>query len=958
MNLRTFTALAVVLALPAAAAAQAPEFQNPETVIHDITAPAEDSVWPFAASDLPVDPQYRFGVLANGMRYIIRPNSTPPGQAMVQFWVDGGSVSETADEQGFAHFIEHMAFNGTTNVPEGEMVKLLEREGLAFGADTNASTGFDTTLYKLDLPRNDLDLLDTALMLMRETASELSFSEEAVEREKGVILSERRVRDTYALRNLVDNLQFLFPDARFPQRLPIGTIPTLQGADAAKLRALYQRYYRPRNSAIIVIGDFDPAAVEQMVKDRFADWQDQSRETLPDFGPVDLDYAGQTDIFVDPALDERVTVTRHGAFITPPDTAETRRQRVLREIGYGIVNRRLQRLSRLDDPPFRGAALGTDDVFRFARSTDLVVAANTGEWQRGLAAAQEEYRRAMEFGFSEAEVAEQVANLRSSIETNAAGAATRDNSTFVTGALTLLRDGQVPTTPQTALERFEAFEADITPAAVLDALKAELVPLDNPLIRFQGPAAPEGGADALRAAWDAGMAGAIAANEDASLTEFGYSDFGPAGAIATDRTEETLGIREIRFANGLMLNLKPTELEDDRISVQLSVDGGELLNTRDAPLATAMTGALASGGLGKHPFDELVSILAGKRVGFAIQDGDDSFRMGATTTPRDLELQLQLMAASLSDPGFRPTGEAQYRQSVDAFFNRKDATAESALGNALGAIASDDDPRFSLQQRQDYMALTMAALRDAIGDRLANGAVELALVGDFDEQAAIDMVARTLGALPVRESEFRDYAANRQRSFTQDRSARTIYHDGAADQAILLMQWPTRDDSDQRANLTLELLEAVMEIRLLDTLREELGQTYSPSVSASQSQVYPGYGTFTMQAAIDTAQVGATRDAMLETLASMRGGPVDADVLQRARQPMLERFDNALKTNSGWMQLVDRAQTEPERIARFNQGKALLASLSAQDLLDAAKLYLDPAARLEVTVLPRPANDN
>ena len=157
--------------------------------------------WPFDKSDLPPDPAYRFGRLDNGMRYVIRPNATPKGTAMVQFWVDAGSLAETDEELGYAHFIEHMAFNGSTRIPEGEMVRLLEREGLAFGADTNASTNYDVTLYRLDLPRNDPGLLDTALMIMRETASELSFNPAAVEREKGVVLSEKRVRDTYELRN-------------------------------------------------------------------------------------------------------------------------------------------------------------------------------------------------------------------------------------------------------------------------------------------------------------------------------------------------------------------------------------------------------------------------------------------------------------------------------------------------------------------------------------------------------------------------------------------------------------------------------------------------------------------------------------------------------------------------------------------------------------------------------------
>jgi len=939
--IRNLPAAFLLLIAPLAAAAQEMPPQGPQ--------------WPFAASDLRADPQYRFGTLDNGMRYIIRPNGTPAGQAMVQLWVDAGSVAESEDERGFAHFVEHMAFNGSTHVPEGEMVRLLERDGLSFGADTNAATGFDTTVYKLNLPRADPDLLNTALMLMRETASELTFDPEAVAREKGVVLSERRSRDTFELRNTIDSLEFLYPGARFPERLPIGTAQAVAGATADDLRAFWQRNYRPRNVAIIVVGDFDADLVEAEIRQHFADWQASSSEPAPEFGPVDFALAGNTDVHVDPALSERVTVARHGPWITPPDNVASRRGRVLREIGYAIVNRRLLRLTRLDDPPFRGAGLGTSEVFEVGRTTNLIVDAGDGEWAGALAAAQETYRQALEYGFTEAEVAEQVANLRSAIETNAAGADTRSNGSFVAGALTLLEDGQIPTTPQSGLERFEAFAPEITPERVMAALREDLVPLDDPLIRFEGRTPPEGGADALRSAWDEGMRAPVTPQTGGELTQFAYTDFGPPGTVVADRTEPLLGIREITFANGLKLNLKPTELDRDSILVQLNIDGGDMLETADAPLATAMTSSLVSGGLGAHTIDELQSILAGRQVSFGVESGAETFRMGGNTTPRDLELQLQLLAAALTDAAYRPQGEAQYRRSIENAFARLDATPDAALGNALGGILSDDDPRFTLQPKDDYLALTFDDLKQHIADRLANGALELALVGDFEDSEAIDLVARTLGALPARENAFRDYADNRHHPFTTDRKPRVVYHSGAPDQALLRLVWPTRDDSDAAQSLTLDLLERVTRLELTDTLREELGQTYSPAASAVQSRVYTDYGTFDIAAAIDVKDVEAAREAMLETVRTLRSAPVDDDTLLRARQPLLESYDNALKTNGGWIGLVDRAQTEPERIERFTSGKALLEALTPADLQASAERYLDPDARVEVLALPEPA---
>lgn len=960
MTSRAILALttALALALPAPLLAQAPEYQNPETVIHQVTAPVDPALleaFGIAGSDLPFDTAYRVGVLDNGLKFIIRQNATPPGQGMVYFWINSGSLGEDPDQAGFAHFLEHMAFNGSTRVPEGEMVHLLEREGLAFGPDTNASTGFDRTLYQLNLPRNDPALLDTALMLMRETASELTLDPDAVAREIGVVQSELRVRDTYQLKNSLAQLKFLYPGAAFAENWLGGSPESVGTATSQRLRDYYARWYRPDNAAIIVVGDFDAAAVEAAVRQHFASWTAPPVEQPANAGPFNFARAGETQVWLDPALAEQVTATRSAPWIDRPDTVATRRERVLREIGYAIVNRRLQRLQRDENPPFRGAGFVTEEVFQEARSTSLVVQAAEGEWQRGLAAAQEEYRRALQFGFTPGEVAEQVANLRASLESNAAGAATRDNRNFITGALTLLEDAQVPTTPQSALERFIQHEPLITPEAVLAALQADAVPLDNPLIRYSGRTAPAGGEAALRAAWDAGMATPLVAREDAATTAFAYSDFGPAGTVASDVVEPLLGIRTITFANGLKLNLKRTDLQENRVSVQLNIDGGELLDTRENPLATAMTSSLITGGLGAHTLDELVTILAGKQVGINIGAGDETFQLSGTTTPGDLELQLQLIAAAVTDPGYRPTGEEQYRRSLANFFARINATPDSTLANALGGIVSDGDPRFTLQSPDAYQALTFAGLRQSIGERWQNGAMELALVGDIDEEATIALVARTLGALPPRETAFGEYTENRVRSFTADRSPRTLYHQGAANQALLRMMWPTRDGEDLREAIELDLLGRVLRLQLTDSLREQLGQTYSPMADSSTSRVYPGWGTMSVGAEIAPDKMDAARAAILDVVSALRAAPVDADVLQRARAPLLETYENLLKTNGGWMGLVDRAQTQPDRLQRYLAGQETIRSVTAEDIQAMAQRYLDPAQRLEIVVLPEAA---
>lgn len=941
-------ALAGLLAILTACAPQAQQIASASAAAAEHPEP----VWAFEASDIPVDPGFRFGRLDNGMRFVIRHNETPKGTAIVRFEISAGSLDETDEERGFAHFVEHMAFNGSAHVPEGEMVRLLERNGLAFGADTNASTGFERTTYKLDLPRGDPALLDTALMLMRETASELTFAPEAVEREKGVVLSEMRDRNDYQMRNALADTKFLHPDALYPDRFPIGTEDTVKGASADRLKAFWEREYVPAHAALIVIGDIDPDVAEAAIRQKFADWKAEPSEPQPDAGPIDFDAGGRTDVYIDPAQSNRITATRHGPWLDEPDSIAERQENLLRQVGYDIVNRRFERLSRQAKPPFRGAGFGTGDIFESGRSTRLIVDIIDSRWQPGLSAAVTEYRRALKYGFTESEVAEQVARIRAQIEDNAASADTRSNGALASAIFDLLHDGTVPSDPRTVRERFEAFAPQITPRRVLAAMEREAIPLDDPLLRFRGRTPPEGAEEAIRKTWDNAMRAPLARGQEIAEAPFAYTDFGQPGTVESDAREPELGIREVRFANNVRLNLKHTDLERDRVLLKVSIDGGEELDTIENPLTTAMVSALRSGGLGEHSRDELQTILAGKTVGDRIRSEPDSFVLYGLTTSRDLELQLQLLAAYVTDPGYRLEGEVEYRQNINNFFAQLRATPYSALDNAIGGILSDDDPRFTLADAEAHRKLTFAKLKQDISERLANGAIEIGIVGDIDEDAAIALVAETFGALPAREAEFRSNDDQPPRTFTPDRSERIIRHTGADDQALLRLTWPTRDDSDPVETIELELLERVVRIELTETLREKLGKAYSPGAASSPSRYWKGYGTFGIAASVDVPDVPAARSAITETIAGLRDAAVDADLLLRARQPMLEAHDQALKSNRGWLALVDRAQTQPDRIERYRKAKERLLALTPDDVQAMARRYLDPSGAVEILVLP------
>jgi len=912
------------------------------------------AVWVFEKSDVRPDPAWHFGVLPNGMRYILRHNATPKGEVVLRMQIDAGSFDESDAERGYAHFVEHMAFEGSTHVREGEMVRLLERSGLAFGADTNAFTSYQTTTYHLDLPNNTPALIDTALMLMRETVSELTFDPAVVARERGVVLAERRDRNTWSYRETVDRLSFHDPAAYYTSRLPIGTEQTLNAATAEALRAFWRRHYVPAKTTLVLVGDIDVAQIEAKIRARFADWPAAPAAPQPDAGPIDPKDAGRTAIYIDGALSEHISITRRAAWRNEADTWANRREALLRGIGIGIINRRLQRLSRRNDPPFRAAHFGTDDVFHAAQETALSVDSIDGRWHRALTAATIEMRRALDQGVTPAEIAEQFATLRASTEASAARGDTLATGALAQAALNLLRNDVIPSAPSDSLAWLLRQESALTPKAVLAAVKRAIQPLDNPLIRFTGRQAPQGGANALHATWNAAASAPLPPAIITPPAPFAYTSFGTPGAVVADSREPALGIRQIRFANGVRLNIKHTDLAHDSVLVSLAIDGGRMLATKDNPLAVEMTGMLGTGGLGHHSLDDLQTLTAGRSVSLGLGAASETFNASAATRPADLLLQLQLMTALITDPGYGREGEAIFHQNANTMFTRLRATPGAALQSSLSGILSDQDPRFTLQPQNAFRALTFAKLKQDITDRLTHGAIEIGIVGDVDEAQAIAFVAQTLGALPEREAGFRPYADQRQHPFTAQRTERNLTHTGPKDQALLVWVWPTRDDSDPVEKQALNLLQRIARIQLTENLRQHLGRSYSPSASSEPSRIWHGYGTFTIAASVDVDAVEQTKQVVAETVASLRDTPPSEDLMLRARAPLLETIDNALKSNAGWLALVDRAQSQPDQIDRHIRVRDRLLAVTPEQVQAAARRYLAQGAAVPITVLPDP----
>lgn len=909
--------------------------------------------WGFADSDLPVDADVRFGVLPNGMKYALHLNTTPRGGIVMRLRFDVGSLAENEDERGLAHFVEHMAFNGSTNVPEGAMIPLLERLGLAFGADTNASTGFDATTYMLDLPNNTPELIDTGLMLMRETAGNLTIAPEAVERERGVIEAERRARESFALRNFEDQIDFLFGESRLPSRMPIGTSEVIRTAPAERLRAFYERWYRPERATLVIVGDMNLDMMEAEIARRFGDWRGVGEGVpVPTAGTMTLDRPAAADVFVHPAIPEQVTISWFKPWQLERDTRALRHRRMLESIAEGAFERRLSRLALAADAPFTAAGLSEGNNFDLATGLILSASAREGEWARALTAIENEYRRAIEHGFTEAEIAEQVANARTAIRNEVAGVATRRSGGLAARLLGAADGRNVVTSPATRAALFEAFAPSITPEAVTDAFRAMRDGLGQPLVRVTAKTPVDGGEAAVLAAFANARAVAVLPPEARAAAAFAYTDFGAPGAVVSDDRIEDLGIRRIRFANNVMLNIKRTEFEDDRIRILVRVDGGALLATREDPTRVALGSILPLGGLEAHSADELRSILAGRSVGGGFGIATDSFNLSAVTTPTDLVLQTQLLAAYLTRPGFRPEAIDLLRRVLPQQYAQSDATPGAVIGRDAAFILADNDPRVAQPPLERMLALEWDGFRQAAGNSLSRGAIEIGVVGAVDEDAAIAAFAATFGALPERHAAFDPREAARDRRFANDRAPRILTHRGAADQAVVQAYWPARDDSDLDETIRLDLLAEVMGIMLTDELRERLGQTYSPSAGSSLSADFPGYGYLWTSTSVAPADIPAVEAAIDGIAARLREGALDEDLIARARTPFAERLRQSRRENSYWLGYTAIAQSDEARLDRSRRAIAELQAVTAGELTELARRYLTAEGMLRIRAVP------
>jgi zinc protease len=921
---------------------------------------APSDPWAHASSDIPADSAVRFGTLENGMRYAILRNATPPGQASLRLRIDAGSLMENEDQLGLAHFTEHMAFNGTTNIPENDLLRILERLGLAFGADTNAATGFDQTFYQLELPRTNDETVDTALRIMREQVSEALFAAEAIDEERGVIVGEERTRNTPQLRSIKAQLALLAPGQRIADRLPIGDLDIIRTAPRERFVAFYDAYYRPSRATMIAVGDFDVDVMEQKVRAAFADWTPRAPDgPEPDLGQV-APRGPETRILVEPGIQSSVQINWTRAPDLDPDTVAERREDTVLGLGLAVLNRRFGEMAREDNPPFLGASASSDT---FVNSLDLSgVSANfnPGGLKRALETIEQETRRIAQFGVTAQELQREITDRRTALENAVNAAATRTTPGLAGGLLGATNDNRVFTSPQTNLDLFNAAVAGLTPETVVAALR-EAFQGQGPLVLVVTPEPIEGGEAAVTGWLEASRTTPVQARAEAAVLEWPYTSFGTATVPAERREIPELGATVLTYPNGVRLTVKPTDFRDEQILISVRTGLGELgLPTDRATPAPLAAGTFTAGGLGQLTLDELNRVLSGRiySVGFGVEG--DAYRLSGATRPQDLDLQMQVLAAFLTDPGLRPAPFERIKGLFPQIIAQQSATPAGAFGLQAPGLLASGDARQGLPSAETVAGFTNDQLKATLIEGLSQGPIEIVVVGDTTVDAVAAAVGATFGALPARGARPAVPAGGDVLRFPAGTPTPVaLTHAGPADQALAYVAWPTTDAvADATEARQISVLASVMELRVLDRIREELAIAYSPSVGSSSSDVFAGYGSIFAAAQTSPENLATFFSEMDAIAASLRDAQIDEDELTRARAPQIEALRRALAGNEYWLtQLVD-ASADANAVNDVVNHIADLEAVTPAMLQALAQRYLNAGSawRAQVVSAAAPAN--
>lgn len=908
---------------------------------------------------LPFNPAIKTGKLKNGLSYYIFHNDTPQKRVELRLVVKAGSVQEDDDQQGLAHFTEHLSFNGSTHFKKFELISYLESIGLTFGADINAFTNADETVYVLHIPTDKKENLDTAFQVMEDWAHGVTMEDSAIDQERGVILEEARLNKGADNRIMSALQPYMLEGSKYANRIPIGKEDIIAHFPYDAVRRFYRDWYRPDLMAVIAVGDLDPARIEKLVRKHFTDIRNPVHERA--HVPIEIPNlkTSKATVITDKEASSRAILIRYPLQRAKPETTvRDYRNLLIRELYVSLLAQRFEDLTEQANPPFVLAAHTRNADAAGYRSIVTTIVPGPAGVHAAIRAAIQEQESVRRFGFTAEEFDRAKKNRVRALE---AADNEHDKTDSSDHASELMRNFLIQE-PVPGIHNEFAYNRDLAPGISLEEMNqyaAKETPSGTPkLIAYLG-SSKDGDyipTEQQLLTWvDEAEKSNPMPRVQQTVAKTLMSHLPEPGTITNEKLISDIGVTELTLSNGVKVRLKPTNFRNDQVLLTASRFGGyshanpdNVLNARYAPKIVQLMG------VADFSPNDLAKVLAGKDLYVQTEGGAYVDTITGRSGARDVESMLQLLVLSMTAPRKDETRFHAFINSAKESSRNLAATPDAIFADATQESLSSDNPYAQLTPKPgDFDKISLDRAFKSYQDRFGSARdLTFNIVGSFNVETIKPLLARYLASLPTGEVD--DKPADRESVLVHGVTKREVIA-GTDDKAEVTMVFNGNAKFTPEENLHMRMMIEVVNARIVEVLRERMSLIYGGGVSGGIDRLPDE--SFRMSVNLpcgpdNVEKVIATLFAEIDKI--KQNGPDPAD-LEKVRQGQLKALEHALGTNEAWLSSLQESSlfgTDPSQVTRVEQG---IRDTTAQHIQDAAKRYFDMENYLQVILLPESA---
>ena len=910
------------------------------------------------AKNIPNDPGVLIGKLPNGLTYYIRKNVEPKNRAELYLGNRIGSLMETEEQLGLAHFTEHMAFNGTKDFPKNEMINYLQKAGVRFGADLNAYTGFNQTVYQLPIPTDSAEVFKTGFKILANWAGKVSMNGADIDSERGVIVEEDRARGKNAQQRMQTQLLpfLLGGNSQYAKRIPIGKVEVLNTFTHDKIRSFYKDWYRPNLQTIIAVGDFDVKQVEQLIKENFSELTNPANPkpriayTMPD------NATPYVKIATDKEQPYNVAQVIYRQKSGPIKTDADFRNSMIHAMINSMLGSRLQELTQTGTAPFlvaqsnyspyQGGLVWGESAFQ-----TVTVAKSSKELEKALIAALAENERMVKFGFTNGELETTKKKIEAGLEKQYKEKDKTKSAAYVQQYLDNFLVGTSIPSAEYGYNESKKIMANVT-LAEINAMAKTLITKNNITIVVQAPEK-----DAKDLPTEAQLLAALktAGNGvtpylDNTVNQPLIAKLPTAGTITNETKNEKIGITTLTLSNGVKVVLKPTDFKNDQVLFTSFGKGGASLASNNDFQSAVNANLIAQSGVGDFNPTQLNKYLAGKTANAGAYISDEYQGFSGSSSPKDLETAFQLIYAYATNP--RKDVEIFNKNMSDAkvITANKNSSPASVYADTVQAVLSSYHPRAMPTTLADIDKISLDKAYAFYKDRFADASGQtFVFVGNFEIEKLKPYINTYLASLPSlnRNENFVDNGVKPPKGVV----TKTVVK-GIEDKATVQLFFHNDYVYNAANNIQLDALKAALEIKILERLREKESGVYTPNVGLSVQKYPTAHYYFTISFNCSKANVEKLISAALEEVNSFKLNGATEDDLKKFKSEEQRQDELNLRENGFWLNYLTNRLKYNDDISQVLTNKERINNVTVASTKAAAQQYLNGENYIRVVLIP------